>query len=165
VQPLNLEPDISDQLSINSIHSHDTYSRTETALPANQRGPDYLPTQRAPDHYQPFDSFEDATYQAMCLAVRLQTTLQLQKAKRLTRRRLMQQADWPEWCKAEFKMLDQYAAVNMYGHPVLRSTLPTETPILKSLWCYVLKADGRRKAAMSAMDNPTANVPVRNPSP
>jgi hypothetical protein len=58
----------------------------------------------------------------------------------------MQQEDWPAWRQAEFTMLDQYHAVNMYGVPQPRSSLPRDTTILKSLWCYVLKADGRRKA-------------------
>jgi hypothetical protein len=133
-----LQPmDLHDDASIMSLASDGTYERTEANQP---------PDHRAPDHYEPFDCFEEETYQAMCLAVRLQTTLQLQKAKRLTRRRLMQQDDWPEWCKAEFKMLDQYAAVNMYGTPIQRAELSPDTTILKSLWCYVLKADGRRKA-------------------
>ena len=43
-------------------------------------------------------------------------------------------------------MLDQYASVNMYAIPVHRRTLPRAAIILRSLWAYTIKADGRKKS-------------------
>ena len=42
--------------------------------------------------------------------------------------------------------MEQYKSVDMYGPPVKRRDLPPEAIILRSLWCYAIKSDGRKKA-------------------
>ena len=76
----------------------------------------------------------------------LQRTIALQRTKRLTRRTLQEQVDWPLWKAAEFRMLDEYKEQNMYDEPILRAQAPKGALILSSLWAYVVKPDGRRKA-------------------
>ncbi len=100
------------------------------------------------DPHEPLDQYETHELRRYILAIRKGPKAQQQhlKAKALTRRSLQKQSDRPEWQAAEFKMLDQYADVDMYGTPVPRTSIPKGAKILKSLWCYVVKPDGRKKA-------------------
>ena len=41
---------------------------------------------------------------------------------KLTRRKIQQLDDWPEWEQAEFKQHDSYATQNMFGEPIPRPT-------------------------------------------
>jgi hypothetical protein len=60
-----------------------------------------------------------------------------------TRRQLMAQKDFPEWLDAEFKQLDRYEADGMFGDPCPR---PSSAIILRSIWSYMLKWNGEKKA-------------------
>jgi len=69
-----------------------------------------------------------------------------QKQVKLKRSKLMQTDEWPLWEKAEDTMIDSYDEVGMYGEPIKRNSLPRSAIILKSLWVYVRKANGKFKA-------------------
>ena len=68
------------------------------------------------------------------------------KQTKLRRSKLLRQPDWPKWEQAEDKMLDSYYDLKMYGRPVKKSDLSADARILRSLWLYAMKADGRYKA-------------------
>ena len=67
----------------------------------------------------------------------------LKKQRKLTRKILQSQADWPEWRLSEFKQLDQYEDQNTFGEPQDR---PPGSNLLNLIWCYMIKDDGRKKA-------------------
>ncbi len=100
------------------------------------------------DLCEPLDQYQQQELNQYILAIRKGPKAQKQhlKAKALTHCRLQKQTDWPEWQAAEFKMLDQYANVDMYGPPVTRASLPKGRKIIKLLLCYVVKPDGQKKA-------------------
>jgi hypothetical protein len=60
-----------------------------------------------------------------------------------TRRQLMAQGDFQEWLQAEFKQLDRHEEDGMFGDPCPRPALAI---ILRSIWSYVLKWNGEKKA-------------------
>jgi hypothetical protein len=60
-----------------------------------------------------------------------------------TRRQLMAQEDFHEWLQAEFKQLDRHEEDGMFGDPCPRPSLAI---ILRSIWSYVLKWNGEKKA-------------------
>jgi hypothetical protein len=60
-----------------------------------------------------------------------------------TRRQLMAQEDFQEWLQAEFKQLDRHKEDGMFGDPCPRPSLAI---ILRSIWSYVLKWNGKKKA-------------------
>jgi hypothetical protein len=60
-----------------------------------------------------------------------------------TRRQLMAQEDFQEWLQAEFKQLDRHKEDGMFGDPCPRPSLAI---ILRSIWSYVLKWNGEKKA-------------------
>jgi hypothetical protein len=60
-----------------------------------------------------------------------------------TRKQLMAQPDFDEWLQAEFKQLDRHEADGMFGDPCPR---PYFAVVLRSIWSYMLKWNGKRKA-------------------
>jgi hypothetical protein len=60
-----------------------------------------------------------------------------------TRRQLMAHDDFDEWLNAEFKQLDRHEANGMFGEPCPRPYLAV---VLRSIWSYMLKWNGERKA-------------------
>ena len=70
---------------------------------------------------------------------------------KLTRKWLMQQSDWDDWQKSEWKQLDQYQQQNMFGDPEPR---PTKANILMLLWTYLVKSTGVKKARCCCNGNP-----------
>jgi hypothetical protein len=60
-----------------------------------------------------------------------------------TRRKLKKLSTWPQWQQGEFKQLDQFAALNMYGEPC--KALPNAI-ILRQHWQYHVKRSGERRA-------------------
>jgi hypothetical protein len=60
-----------------------------------------------------------------------------------THRQLMAQKDFPEWLEAEFKQLDRHEEDGMFGDPCPR---PSFAIILRSIWSYMLKWNGEKKA-------------------
>ncbi len=66
------------------------------------------------------------------------------KAMKLTRRKLIQQTDWPDWQDSEFLQLNQYNSQGMFGDPVETNE---GDAIFHLVWTYNIKAvDGRKKA-------------------
>jgi hypothetical protein len=60
-----------------------------------------------------------------------------------TRRQLKPLASWPEWYGAEKEQLDQMHSAKMFGPP---QTQPPDAVVLRSVWTYTVKHDGRKKA-------------------
>lgn len=67
----------------------------------------------------------------------------LKKRRNLTRRLLLQQSDWPDWQKSEWKQLNQYEAQKTFGEPC---ALPKGANLLPLLWTYIIKDCGTKKA-------------------
>lgn len=65
------------------------------------------------------------------------------RRKKLTRRYLLEQDDWPDWQKSEFKQLDQYESQKTFGSPC---QLPPGANLLPLLWTYLIKDCGTKKA-------------------
>ena len=62
---------------------------------------------------------------------------------RLTRRFLQAQDDWSDWEKSEYKQLDSYESLQMFGEPCRP---PRECNILPLIWTYLRKLCGTKKA-------------------
>jgi hypothetical protein len=60
-----------------------------------------------------------------------------------TRRQLKTRDDFDQWLDAEFKQLDRHEADGMFGEPCPRPYLAI---VLRSIWNYMIKWDGTRKA-------------------
>lgn len=60
-----------------------------------------------------------------------------------TRRQLKARPDFNEWLSAEFKQLDTHDSDGMFGDPCPR---PKKSVVLRSIWTYILKKDGTKKA-------------------
>lgn len=60
-----------------------------------------------------------------------------------TRRQLKPLGSWPEWYGAEKVQLDQMRDAKMFGRPQKR---PPNAVVLRSVWTYTVKHDGRKKA-------------------
>jgi hypothetical protein len=60
-----------------------------------------------------------------------------------TRRQLKTRDDFDQWLDAEFKQLDRHEADGMFGEPCPRPYLAI---VLRSIWSYMIKWDGTRKA-------------------
>jgi Reverse transcriptase (RNA-dependent DNA polymerase). len=113
--------------------------------------------------YQPrldiewFKYFEDLTKDVVCddgsTEIRLVSenishtktfeSLHKTSTSQFTRRHLQQRDDFPEWLAAEFKQLDTHASDGMFGEPCPR---PKGAIVLRSIWTYILKKDGTKKA-------------------
>ena len=62
---------------------------------------------------------------------------------RLTRKFLQSQDDWIDWQMSEFKQLDSYDSLKMFGEPCRP---PRECNILPLIWTYLRKLCGTKKA-------------------
>jgi hypothetical protein len=60
-----------------------------------------------------------------------------------TRRQLITRDVFDQWLEAEFKQLDRHEADGMFGDPCPRPRLAI---VLQSIWSYILKWNGERKA-------------------
>ena len=61
---------------------------------------------------------------------------------RFTRRRLKPLSTWPIWHAGEFKQLDRFHDINMFGTPI---PCPPNAIVLRSHWRYGIKDDGTRR--------------------
>jgi hypothetical protein len=50
------------------------------------------------------------------------------------------------WIAAEDLQIEQYERVKMYKKPAHKSTIERNATILRSIWIYAIKANGRFKA-------------------
>ncbi len=63
---------------------------------------------------------------------------------RLTRGKLLKQADWSDWQNSEYLQLDQYDAQEMFGTPI---PMTDDDAVFHLVWTYAIKAlDNRKKA-------------------
>lgn len=104
-----------------------------------------------------FKYFDDLTNDLICddgsTAIKIisedssnnDTTITIHKTStsQFTRRQLEQRDDFKEWLAAEFRQLDTHASDNMFGDPCPR---PRGAIVLRSIWTYILKKDGTKKA-------------------
>jgi deoxyuridine 5'-triphosphate nucleotidohydrolase len=67
----------------------------------------------------------------------------VKKQRKMTRRILQKQDDWPDWENSEFKQLDQYEDQSTFGEP---QSKPPGANLLSLIWVYLIKDDGRKKA-------------------
>ena len=67
----------------------------------------------------------------------------------LTRRKLKSLSTWPEWQAGEFKQLDRFHALRMYGEPIARPTDPAAI-VLRPLWQY----KGKNTCAFPSKSSP-----------
>ena len=65
------------------------------------------------------------------------------KKPKLTRKYLKSLDNWEKWKEAETTQLDLYAQQNMFSEPI---PCPLDSNILRLLWAYKIKDDGRYKA-------------------
>lgn len=73
-----------------------------------------------------------------------------------TRRKLRTLSTWPEWQAGEFKQLDQFEELGMYGEPC---RAPPGAIVLRMHWQYRIKRDGTRRSRQCCDGSPRA-VPV-----
>lgn len=102
-----------------------------------------------------FTTDEPLTYQDLLFfSITDESVLnKITKQSKLTRRKLerVNAKEWSEWLDAEKAMLDDYENKQMYGKPI---KLPDGAVVMKSLWTYVVKADGRKKARQVCNGSP-----------
>ena len=72
-----------------------------------------------------------------------------------TRRKLKTLSTWPEWQAGEFKQLDRFHALRMYGDPVPRPSDP-DAIVLRPLWQYKVKSNGKRRSRNCCDGSPRA---------
>ena len=72
-----------------------------------------------------------------------------------TRNKLKRLSTWHEWQAGEFKQLDRFHALQMYGDPVPRPTDPNAI-ILRPHWQYKMKSDGKRRSRNCCDGSPRA---------
>ena len=76
------------------------------------------------------------------------------RAMRLTRGKLLKQADWTDWQSSEYLQLDQYYNQGMLGKPHIADT---NDSVFHLVWTYNIKAlDGRKKARCVCDGSPRA---------
>ena len=80
-------------------------------------------------------------------SARTATVKKKKGSSQYTRRELLGREDWPEWHKAEHKMLDNMEIDEMYGKPVHRSQVPRNSIVLGSVWTYLIKILSQEKKA------------------
>ncbi len=82
------------------------------------------------------------------------------KNSQFSRRHLKTLPNWDEWKSAEWKMLDQMLADNMFGDIVRRADLEgIEYDIIRIVWSYVEKLlTGKKKARVCGNGNPLKAV-------
>jgi hypothetical protein len=64
-------------------------------------------------------------------------------SSQFTRKQLMKREDFNLWLEAEYKQLDTHENDGMFGKPCPR---PQNAIVLRSIWSYMVKWDGTRKA-------------------
>jgi hypothetical protein len=69
-----------------------------------------------------------------------------QKQTNLKQSKLMKGPDKAAWIVAEDLQIEQYERVKMYKKPIHRSQIERNASILRSIWIYAIKANGRFKA-------------------
>ena len=84
-----------------------------------------------------------------------------QRGAKLTRRKLMQRDDWPEWEKSEVKQLDQYYKQQMFSEPM---PLPPHANVLPFLWTYIIKDDKTKKARCVCNGAPSKGTVTLGPT-
>ena len=72
-----------------------------------------------------------------------------------SRRKLKKLETWPEWQAGEFKQLDRFEALRMYGEPVPRPKDPSAI-ILRPHWQYKVKSNGKRRSRNCCDGSPRA---------
>ena len=72
-----------------------------------------------------------------------------------TRRKLKTLSTWLEWQAGEFKQLDRFQALRMYGEPVPRPSDP-KAIILRPHWQYKVKNNGTRRSRNFCDGSPRA---------
>ena len=70
-------------------------------------------------------------------------TVQPNRRRKLTRRKLLLQDDWTDWQKSEQKQLDQYHSQGTFSEPC---PYPKGENVLPLLWTYLIKDCGTKKA-------------------
>ena len=76
------------------------------------------------------------------------------RAMRLTRGKLLKQADWTDWQSSEYLQLDQYYNQGMLGNPHVATE---DDSVFHLVWTYNVKAlDGRKKARCVCDGSPRA---------
>jgi len=122
-----------DQLNILSIHQQELRKK-ETIVATHCRMDEWEATVRQLNN----ENYGEATQNEVI-------------PNKLTRKWLMQQLDWNDWQKSEWKQLDQYDQQNMLGQPEPR---PSKANILTLLWAYLIKTNGIKKARCCCKGNP-----------
>jgi hypothetical protein len=80
------------------------------------------------------------------------------RVMRLTRGKLLKQADWSDWQNSEYLQLDQYDAQGMFGTPIPMSD---DNAVFHLVWTYAIKALDDRKKARCVCDSSTRSGMVR----
>jgi hypothetical protein len=80
------------------------------------------------------------------------------RVMRLTRGKLLQQDDWPDWQDSEYLQLDQYNAQGMFGDPIATTK---DDAVFHLVWTYAIKAVDGRKKAHCVCDGSTRSGMVR----
>ena len=77
---------------------------------------------------------------------------------KLTRQKLKQLDTWQQWQDAEFKQLDQFHQLGMFGPPQQRPPSTNEKPnfLLNPMWSYRVKPSGERRSRNCCDGSPRA---------
>lgn len=96
--------------------------------------------------YQPrvdaewFHSFDDLVQK---LSIDVDEYIKKTSTSQFTRKQLMKRDDFKQSIEAKYKQLDTHKSDGMFGKPYPR---PPKSVVLRSIWMYLLKWDGTRKA-------------------
>ena len=88
-----------------------------------------------------------------CNAIQAATTPEEHALGKFTRRKLKKLSTWPLWQAGEFKQLDHFHSLGMFGKPIPR---PKGAIVLRPHWQYHIKRDGTRRSRNCCDGSPRA---------
>ena len=80
------------------------------------------------------------------------------RVMKLTRGKLLRQADWDDWQQSEYLQLDQYDSQGMFGNPVPATN---HDAIFHLVWTYAIKTLDHRKKARCVCDGSSRSGSVQ----
>ena len=88
-----------------------------------------------------------------CNAIQAATTPEEHALGKFTRRKLRKLSTWPLWQAGEFKQLDHFHSLGMFGEAIPR---PRGAIVLRPHWQYHIKRDGTRRSRNCCDGSPRA---------
>jgi Reverse transcriptase (RNA-dependent DNA polymerase). len=142
----------SRRITADITFAHDR-SMHRTQLDPNNYAPSPIQMDQICHLTQVYETGEEIKYQPILdqewfryfddLIANLPPAIHKTSTSQFTRSQLSKRDDFKLWLAAEFKQYDTHASDKMFGEPCPR---PPKAIVLRSVWTYLLKKDGTRKA-------------------